>query len=45
MPVRLVAADEWRPSSMMERRLLELEKEGLVTEPPNLYKFKYDFPI
>jgi len=24
MPVRLVAADDWRPSLMMERRLLEL---------------------
>jgi len=30
MPVRLVAADDWRPSSMMERRLLELEREGLL---------------
>jgi len=30
MLVRLIAADDWRPSSMMERRLLELEKEGLL---------------
>ena len=30
MPVRLVAADDWRPSSMTERRLLELEREGLL---------------
>jgi len=30
MPVRLVAVDDWRPSSMTERRLLELEKEGLL---------------
>jgi len=30
MPVRLVAADDWRPSSMTERRLLELEREGLI---------------
>jgi len=30
MPVRLIAADDWRPSSMMERRLLELEREGLL---------------
>ena len=30
MPVRLIAADDWRPSSMTERRLLELEKEGLL---------------
>jgi len=30
MPVRLVAADDWRPSSMTERRLLDLEKEGLL---------------
>jgi len=28
--VRLVAADDWCPSSMMERRLLELEREGLL---------------
>ena len=28
--MRLVAADDWRPSSMTERRLLELEKEGLL---------------
>ena len=30
MPVRLIATDEWRPSSMMERRLRDLEKEGLL---------------
>ena len=30
MPVRLVAADDRRPSSKTERRLLELEKEGLL---------------
>jgi len=30
MPVRLVAADDWRLSSMTERRLLELEREGLL---------------
>jgi len=30
MPVRLIAADDWRPSSKTERRLLELEKEGLL---------------
>ena len=30
MPVRLIAADDWRPSSMTERRLLELEREGLL---------------
>jgi len=28
--VRLIAADDWRPSSMTERRLLELEREGLL---------------
>ena len=28
--MRLIAADDWRPSSMTERRLLELEKEGLL---------------
>jgi len=30
MPVRLIAADDWRPSLMTERRLLELEREGLL---------------
>ena len=30
MPVRLIATDDWRPSSMVERRLLELEREGLL---------------
>jgi len=30
MPVSLVAADDWRPSSMTERRLQELEREGLL---------------
>jgi len=30
MLVRLVTADEWCPSLMTERRLLELEKEGLL---------------
>jgi len=36
MPVRLVAADEWRPSSMTERQLLELEKEGLLRHRTSL---------
>jgi len=30
MPLRLIAADDWRPSSMTEHRLLELEREGLL---------------
>jgi len=30
MPVRLIAANDWRPSSMTERRLVELEREGLL---------------
>jgi len=30
MPMRLITTDDWRPSSMMERRLLELEREGLL---------------
>ena len=30
MPVRLIAADDWRSSSMTECQLLELEKEGLL---------------
>ena len=29
MSVRLIAADDWRPSSKTEHRLLELENEGL----------------
>jgi hypothetical protein len=36
MPVRLVAADDWRPSSMTERRLLELEREGLLRHRTSL---------
>jgi len=30
MLVRLIAADEWRPSTVSERRLRDLEKEGLL---------------
>jgi len=30
MPVRLIAADVWRPPFMTERRLRDLEKEGLL---------------
>ena len=30
MSVRLIAADDWRPSSVTELRLLELEKERLL---------------
>jgi len=30
MPVSIIVADDWRPSSMTERRLLELEREGLL---------------
>ena len=36
MPVRLIAADDWRPSSMTERRLLELEREGLLRRRTSL---------
>ena len=36
MPVTLVTADDWRPSSMMERRLLELESEGLLRRRTSL---------
>ena len=36
MPVTLVAADDWRPSSMTERRLLELEREGLLRRRTSL---------
>ena len=38
MSVRLIAADDWRPSSMTERRLLELEKEGLLR--PRVYSLR-----
>jgi len=30
MPVRLITADDWCPSSMTEHRLLELKKERLL---------------
>ena len=30
MPVKLVALDDWRPLSMTDRRLMDLEKEGLL---------------
>jgi len=30
MPVKLIDADEWRPSTMTERRLWDMEKEGLL---------------
>jgi len=36
MPVRLVAADDWRPSLMTERQLLELEREGLLRHRTSL---------
>jgi len=36
MPVTLVAADDWHPSSMTERRLLELESEGLLRRRTSL---------
>ena len=36
MPVRLVAVDDWRPSSMTERRLLEPEREGLLRHRTSL---------
>jgi len=36
MPVRLVAADDWCPSSMTERWLLELEREGLLRRRTSL---------
>jgi len=36
MPVRLVIADDWRPSSMTEHRLLELEREGLLRHHTSL---------
>jgi len=44
MPVRLVAADDWRPSSMTERRLLELEREGLLRCRTSLSPLKWIAP-
>ena len=35
-PVRLVATDDWPPSSMTKRRLLELEREGLLRHRTSL---------
>jgi len=44
MPVRLVAADDWRPSSMTERRLLELEREGLLRHRTSLSSLEWIAP-
>jgi len=44
MPVRLVAADDWRPSSMTERRLLELEREGLLHHRTSLSSLEWIAP-
>jgi len=44
MPVRLVAADDWRPSSMMERRLLELERERLLRPRTSLSRPEWIAP-
>jgi len=44
MPVRLVAADNWRPSSMTERRLQELEREGLLRRRTSLSLPKWIAP-
>jgi len=45
MPVRLVAVDEWRPSSMTERRLLELEREGLLRHRTSLSSPEWIAPL
>jgi len=44
MPVRLIAADDWRPSSMTERRLLELEREGLLHHRTSLSSSEWIAP-
>jgi len=44
MPVRLIAADDWRPSSMTECRLLELEKEGLLRRRSSLSRSEWIAP-
>jgi len=30
MPVRIISTDEWHPSIVIERRLRDFEKEGLL---------------
>jgi len=42
--VRLVAADDLRPSSMTERRLLELEREGLLRHRTSLSSLEWIAP-
>ena len=45
MPVRLVATNDWRPSSITERRLLELEREGLLRRRTSLSSPKWIAPV
>ena len=45
MPVRLISADDWRPSLMTEYRLLELEKEGLMHPRSSLSQPKLIAPV
>ena len=45
MPMRLVAADNWRPSSMTEHRLLELEREGLLRPRPSSSRPEWNAPV
>jgi len=44
MPVLLIAADDWRPSSMTERRLLELEREKLLRPRTSLSRPEWIAP-
>jgi len=44
MLVRLVAADDWRPSSMTELRLLELEREALLRHRTSLSSLEWIAP-
>jgi len=42
--VRLVAPDNWRPSSMTERRLRDLQKEGLICSRTSSLRPKWIVP-
>jgi len=44
MPVRLIAADEWRPWTVMEHRLWDLDKEGLLCPLTSLTRLEWIAP-
>ena len=45
MLVRLIAADKWRPSTMTERRLQDLEKEGLLCRRASSTRPEWIMPL